>query len=164
MPIKLVRVLRIAILCSILAFALGTIPSKQGCKAGCGPNDSYCTSNCCLGTTVLDYVTSCTYHSNGWCSNNYTREGVTCPSPGCQAIVDPGTCVYYPGYCVWEDSYGTTGCCASGPAPTSVPPVPTNTPKPTDTPKPTPTFTPTPSPLTASLTPKYVSLVYMAPK
>ena len=153
------------VLIFIIILLVGTIPTKKKCLAGCGPNDSYCTSQCCYGTTVVQDVIGCSAVGS-YCSPVYSSiYPVSCPSPGCQYQHDVHACS---SSCQLVSDVKVTGCCKSGPAPTSPPPAATSTPRPTatSTPTPTPTATPTPTPLplTAGLTPKYGSLALMAPK
>jgi len=181
----IIRYGRVILVCIVILLA-GAEPLLRRCQAGCGPNDSYCASQCCYGTTVVDIATSCTLYS-GWCGTNYTQNSYSCPSPGCKLQLDAGACQYSAGSCSLVSNVKVTGCCKAGSAatatskpnptatrtPTPTPAktltrTPTKTPTTTSTVTPaftatfTPTLTPTPPPLTAGLTVRYGSLVLMA--
>ncbi|MGB8212000.1 MAG: hypothetical protein WCE68_00445 [Anaerolineales bacterium] len=170
------------VLIVLLIGGAAPVLQQTRCKAGCGPNDSYCASQCCYGTTVVDVVTSCTTYAGGYCGTNYTQNSYSCPSPGCKLQLDAGACSYTGGYCQIVSNVKVTGCCkAGGPPATSTPkPNPTHTPTQTATVTPsitptrtptstpvatatsTPTATPTPLHLAAMLIPAHSSLVLMA--
>jgi hypothetical protein len=171
---KLLMVVRVALVCILIAL-VGAVSPSQKCRAGCGPNDGYCTSQCCLGTTVADLATGCVAHA-GWCQIVWDPlVKYTCPSPGCALTNNQHDCQYNSnGTCTLIDSWKSTGCCmAGGPPATDVPhatdvpptdtPIPTRTPTRTASPTRTPTRTPIPT-LAAGLTARYSSLVLMAPK
>jgi hypothetical protein len=154
------------VLIFIIILLVGTLPTKKKCLAGCGPNDSYCTSQCCYGTTVVQDVIGCSAVGS-YCSPVYSSiYPVSCPSPGCKYEHDVHACS---SSCQLVSDIKVTGCCKSGgpPAATNTPkPAATKTPTrtPTQTPTATPTATPTPIPLVAGLTASYGSLALMAPK
>ena len=170
---------RISILLLFLVLFLLSPQETTHCQSGCTSESHHCTSNCCLGVRSNWQATGCTLWPSGYCTMVWdTDVVVSCPSPGCLVNFNVKTCTFHsgPNRCTLDPSYQEFGCCLAGNPPataTPIPPtstsVPVSTPTtaatrtPTSTATRTATTTATVAPMSASLTPRYSSLVLMGP-